>query len=54
MPVYASAQSSDRITVLDTFGDYDRGDSLFIYGHVAIVDDSFLITLYSSMDMWQL
>ena len=43
MPVYASAQSSDRITVLDTFGDYDRGDSLFIYGHVAIVDDSFLI-----------
>ena len=43
MPVYASAQSSDRITVLDTFGDYDRGGSLFIYGHVAIVDDSFLI-----------
>ena len=43
MPVYASAQSSDRITILDTFGDYDRGDSLFIYGQVAIVSDSFLI-----------
>ncbi|MEK0319094.1 MAG: hypothetical protein QQN43_05905, partial [Nitrosopumilus sp.] len=44
MPVYASAQSPDRITVLENFGDYDRGEPLFIYGQVAnIVDDSFLI-----------
>ena len=27
MPVYASAQSSDRISILDTFGDYQRGES---------------------------
>jgi len=44
MPVYASAQSSDRITILENFGDYDSGEPLFIYGQVAnIVDDSFLI-----------
>ena len=44
MPAYASAQSSDRITLLENFGDYDRGEPLFIYGQVAnILDDSFLI-----------
>ncbi|MFQ5475545.1 MAG: hypothetical protein ACE5DT_00765 [Nitrosopumilus sp.] len=44
MPVYASAQSSDRITILENFGNYDNGEPLFIYGQVAnIVDDSFLI-----------
>ncbi|EIJ66131.1 hypothetical protein BD31_I0567 [Candidatus Nitrosopumilus salaria BD31] len=44
MPVYASAQSSDRITILDNFGTYDNGEPIFIFGKVAKVsDDSFLI-----------
>jgi len=44
MPVYASAQSPDRIIILENFGNYDRGEPLFIYGQVAnILDDSFLI-----------
>ncbi|NNM02569.1 MAG: hypothetical protein HKP26_03260 [Nitrosopumilus sp.] len=44
MPVYASAQSPDRITILDDFGNYDSGEPLFIYGNIAsISDDSFLI-----------
>ena len=44
MPVYASAQSPDRITILENFGNYERGEPLFIYGQVAnIFDDSFLI-----------
>lgn len=44
MPVYASAQTPDRITVLESFGTYDRGETLFVYGQVAnLDDDSFLI-----------
>jgi len=44
MPVYASAQSPDRITIIENFGSYDSGEPLFIYGQVAnISDDSFLI-----------
>ncbi len=44
MPVYASAQASDRITILDNFGEYGKGEPLFIYGQVANpFDDSFLI-----------
>ena len=44
MPAYASAQSPDRITILENFGNYDSGEPLFIYGQVAnILDDSFLI-----------
>jgi len=44
MPVYASAQSPDRITILENFGNYDQGEPLFVYGQVAnILDDSFLI-----------
>jgi len=44
MPVYASAQSPDRITILENFGNYDRGEPLFVYGQIAnISDDSFLI-----------
>ena len=44
MPVYASAQTSGRITILDNFGEYDRGEPLFIYGQVANPSDSaFLI-----------
>lgn len=44
MPVYASAQSFDRITLLDNFGTYASGEPLFIFGKVAgVSDDSFLI-----------
>ena len=44
MPVYASAQTPDRITILDNFGEYDNGEPLFVYGQIAnILDDSFLI-----------
>ena len=44
MPVYAAAQSPDRITILENFGTYDSGEPLFIYGQVANIDDeSFLI-----------
>lgn len=44
MPVYAFAQSPDRITILDNFGDYEHGEPLFVYGQIAnLVDDSFLI-----------
>jgi len=43
MPVYASAQSPDRISIIENFGDYQRGESMFVYGQVAIVSDSFLI-----------
>lgn len=44
MPVYASAQSPERISIIDNFGDFDKGEPLFIYGQVAtFLDDSFLI-----------
>ena len=44
MPVYASAQTPDRITILENLGDYDNGEPLFVYGQIAnILDDSFLI-----------
>ena len=44
IPVYAYAQSPDRITILENFGDYDQGEPLFIYGQIEnILDDSFLI-----------
>ena len=37
MPVYASAQTPDRITLLENFGNYDRGEPLFVYGQIASV-----------------
>lgn len=44
MPVYASAQTPDRISILDNFGTFERGEPLFIFGEVAsLEDDSFLI-----------
>lgn len=44
MPVYVDAQSPERISIIDNFGNFDRGESLFIYGQVAsIQNDSFLI-----------
>lgn len=44
MPVYANAQSPERISIIDNFGIFDRGESLFIYGQVAsFQNDSFLI-----------
>jgi len=44
MPVYANAQSPKRISIIDNFGDFDRGEPFFIYGQVAtFIDDSYLI-----------
>lgn len=44
MPVYASAQAPDRITILEDFGSYGSGEPMFIYGQVAGLEDgSFLI-----------
>jgi len=44
MPVYASAQSPDRITILENLGNFDSGEPMFVYGQIAnILDDSFLI-----------
>src|SRR3989338_7650273 len=44
MPVYANAQSPERISIIDNFGDFDKGEPLFIYGQVAtLLDNSFLI-----------
>jgi len=44
MPVYASAQSSDKITLLDNFGQHDKGEQLFIFGNLAqLLPDSYLI-----------
>ena len=44
MPVYASAQIPDRITILENFGDYDSGEPIFVYGQISsLVDNSFLI-----------
>ena len=44
LPAYASAQNSDRITILDNFGDFEKGGHVFVYGNVAqIIPDSFLI-----------
>jgi len=44
MPVYASAQTPDRISILENFGSYESGEPLFVYGQIAnILDDSFLI-----------
>jgi len=44
MPVYANAQTSDRITILENFGEYEKGEPLFIYGQAAnSFNDSFLI-----------
>ena len=44
MPVYANAQSSDRITLLENFGVHDRGEELFVFGNLAqVISDSYLI-----------
>lgn len=44
MPVSALSQTSDRISLLDNFGEYPKGGTLFIFGSVASVDpESFLI-----------
>ena len=44
MPVYASAQTPDSITVLENFGNHDSGEPIFVYGQIAsMLDDSFLI-----------
>jgi len=44
MPAYASAQSPDRITLLDNFGEFDKGERIFIFGSIASISpDLFLI-----------
>ncbi|RNJ79576.1 MAG: hypothetical protein EB829_01770 [Nitrosopumilus sp. H8] len=44
MPAYASAQTPDRIAIIDNFGTYKSGEPLFIYGSISnLSDDSFLI-----------
>ena len=44
MPVYASAQSTERIIIFDDFGTLSQGEPLFIYGKIAAVtDDAYLI-----------
>ena len=44
MPVYASAQTPDRISLLDNFGEFQRGEQLFIFGNIAsVIPDSYLI-----------
>lgn len=44
MPVYANAQTNDRIVLLDNFGDYERNDHLFVFGQVSnVLPDSYLI-----------
>jgi hypothetical protein len=49
MRVYTSAQTPDRITVLENFGNPDGGEPIFIYGQIAsILDDSFLIMQISN------
>ena len=44
MPVYASAQSADKITLFENFGHHDKGEQLFIFGNLAqVLPDSYLI-----------
>ena len=44
VPVYASAQTPDRISILENFGTLEKGEPLIVFGKVANLDsDSFLI-----------
>lgn len=44
VPVYASAQGTEKITLFDTFRNYNKGEQLFIFGSLAqVVSDSFVI-----------
>ena len=44
MPGYVNAQNSDRISLLDNFGSFDKGESLFIFGSLTnVLPDAFLI-----------
>ncbi len=44
MPAYANAQAFDRIIIQENFGEFERGETLFIFGNIAnIQPDSFLI-----------
>ncbi|RNJ80640.1 MAG: hypothetical protein D9C04_00665 [Nitrosopumilus sp. B06] len=44
VPVYAHAQTPDRIAIIDNFGTYESGEPLFIYGSISnLSEGSFLI-----------
>src|SRR3989338_974254 len=45
MPVYANAQSPERISIIDNFGNFDKGEPLFIYGQVASFLDVFFLIM---------
>lgn len=45
IPTGAFSQSSSRISLLDTFGDYKKGESVFIFGQIAQVSsDLYVVT----------
>lgn len=45
VPTNAFSQSSSRITLLDTFGDYKKGENVFIFGQLAqISSDLYVVT----------
>ncbi len=45
VPTNAFSQTSSRITLLDTFGDYKKGESVFIFGQIAqISSDLYVVT----------
>ncbi len=44
VPAYAAAQSTDKIVIQDNFGEFDRGDLVFLFGSITQVEaESFLI-----------
>lgn len=45
VPTNAFSQSSPRITLLDTFGDYKKGENVFVFGQIAQVSsDLYVVT----------
>ncbi|MGQ0606334.1 MAG: hypothetical protein ACT4OD_05225 [Candidatus Nitrosotenuis sp.] len=45
VPTNAFSQNSSRITLLDTFGDYKKGENVFIFGQIAqISSDLYIVT----------
>src|SRR5574338_100175 len=45
VPTNAFSQTASRITLLDTFGDYKKGESVFVFGQIAqISSDLYVVT----------